>query len=357
MSENIGNTQPQPPFDAGSTQPLKPVKKAPRWRSIVLSGLGVIALVGLGSMSGYWGGIGIRKSTEESIRSKQLTEQFQYALVDEQFGRYDAAQQRLEFIIQHDPMFPGAQNELAKVLVQSTVPTAVPTATITPTPDVRGEEGMFATAQQLIATGDWGNAIAQLDQLRKADPGYKTPQIDGMYYFALRNYGVNLIQQQGNLEGGIYQLTLAERFAPLDNTANALREGARAYIQASSFFGVDWRQSVATFAQVATGWPSLWDGTMTANQRYHEALMRYGDQLWAEQDACGAYTQYHTADGIANLDATAAKNANQAFQACYPATPTVAIATAAPTQSTSEPPTAQPPTAEPPTAVPPSPTP
>ena len=349
MSEETGKLQ--PPFDGASTQPLKPVKKAPRWRSIIISVAGVIILLALGTTGGYWSGIGERQSTEASLRTKQLTEQFQYALVDEQFGRYDAAQERLQWIIQRDPTFPGAQSELTKILVLSTIPTATPTPTITPTPYLRGEEAMFATANQLVATGDWPNAIAQLDQLRKQDPNYKTSEVDGMYYFALRNYGMNMIQQQGNLEGGIYELTLAERFAPLDNTASALREGARAYIQASSFFGVDWKDSVAYFAQVANGWPSLWDGTMTSNQRYFESLMRYGDQLWAGKDACAAYEQYQKAQGFGNLDQTAAKNAHQAFQVCYPATetPTLAPATEAPTGApTSE----SPPTTEAPTATP-----
>jgi tetratricopeptide (TPR) repeat protein len=322
MSEELETTQPQPKFDAGNTQPLKPVKKKRRWGPIAISVLGVIALLALGIGGGYWSGLGQRQATENGLLTKQLTEQFQFALVDEQFGHYDSAHQRLQFIIQHDPTFPGAQDELAKVLVHMAIPTATATATITPTPDTRGEQAMFQTAQQLIAAGDWQNAIAQLDQLRKQDPRYRVPQLDGMYYFALRNYGISLIQQQGNLEGGIYELTLAERFAPLDNTANALREGARAYIQASSFFGVDWKDSVAYFQQVASGWPSLWDGTLTASQRYHQALMRYGDQLWAQKDACGAYTQYQTAMGIADLDQTAAKNANQAYQTCYPATAT-----------------------------------
>ncbi|HEX8991903.1 MAG TPA: hypothetical protein VF784_09515, partial [Anaerolineales bacterium] len=140
MSEATGNTRPQPAFKGGGTEPVQPVKKAPRWRSVVLSVIGVIVLLALGSLGGYWSGIGERKSAEASIRTKQLTEQFQYALVDEQFGHYDAAQLRLEYIIQNDPSFPGAQNELAKVLVQSKVPTPVPTATITPTPDLRGQE-------------------------------------------------------------------------------------------------------------------------------------------------------------------------------------------------------------------------
>ncbi len=340
MSEETRNSKPQALFDGSSTQPLKPVKKAPRWRSIVLSVLGIIVLLVLGSLGGYWSGIGERKAAEASVRTQQLTEQYQYALVDEQFGRYDAARLRLEYIIQNEPNFPGAQNELAKVLVQSSIPTAVPTATVTPTPDTRGEESMFATAQQLVSTGDWANAIVQLDQLRKQDPAYKTAEIDGMYYFALRNYGVAMIQS-GNLEGGIYELTLAEHFAPLDNTATGLREGARDYIQAASFFGVDWHASVQYFSQVAAGFPQLWDGTMTANQRYHEALQRYGDQLWKGGDACGAYTQYQAAMGIAALDATAAKNANQAYAECYPPT-------AAPTIASTEAPTGAAPSDTPP---------
>ncbi len=360
MSEHTGNTQPLPPFKADSTQPLKPVKKIRRWRSIALSVVGVIALLAFGSMGGYWRGIAERKAAESGIINQQLMEQYQLALVDEQFGRYEAAKERLEFIIQNSPAFPGVQNELAKVLVQMTIPTATPTPTITPTPDVRGEEGLFATAQQLIATGDWANALAQLDQLRKQDPKYKTSQIDGMYYFALRNYGMSLIQQQGNLEGGIYELTLAERFAPLDNTANSLREGARLYLTASSFFGVDWKQSVYYFAQAASGYPALWDGTMSSTQRYQVSLMRYGDQLWKGGDACGAYEQYQAAQGIGNLDDVAGKNANQAYQQCYPATevPTEAAThVVVPTHTPGEVVPTETPTEAAPTETPPPPTP
>ena len=89
--------------------------------------------------------------------------------------------------------------------------------------------------------------------MRKEAPDFNASQVDGMYYFALRNYGVDLIQKQGDLEGGIYQLTLAERFAPLDKTADGLREGARAYIQAASYFGVNWGRAVELFRNVAGG--------------------------------------------------------------------------------------------------------
>lgn len=320
MSEQTGNTQPMQPLKEDDTQPIKPIKKAPRWRSILISILGVLILLFLAGLGGYGSGIKVRKDTASQVISSQLTEQFQYALVDEQFGRFEPARQRLEFIIQNNPSFPGAQNELAKVLVQMTIPTVTPTPVPTSTPDLRSEQSLFATAQQLIAAGDWMNALTELDQLRKQDPNYNTSQVDGMYYFALRNYGVNLIQQQGNLEGGIYELTLAERFAPLDRDANGLREGARGYIQAASFFGIDWRLSVDYWSDVASGWPALSDGTMNAGQRYHISLMRYGDDLVKKGQFCDAYQQYQTAQALGALDEAAAKGANQSFQECFPAT-------------------------------------
>lgn len=320
MSDPINNLESPAPFKPDQTQPLKAVKKRRRWSSILLGVLGVLVLLALGGLGGYTSGISQRKSAQSAIISQQLMEQFQYTLVDEQFGRYEAAKERLQFIIQNNPDFPGAQTELAKVLVQLTIPTPTPTSPPTPTPDMRGVQSLFATAQQLIATGDWGNALTALDQLRKDAPDFNTSQIDGMYYFALRNYGVTLIQKQGDLEGGIYELTLAERFAPLDSTASGLREGARAYIQAASYFGVNWSQTVTLFRNVASGWPAMWDGSMNANQRLQLALMRYGDQLWAQGQACPASDAYSEAEGLGNLDATSAKNSNQAYQTCHPPT-------------------------------------
>ncbi len=339
MSEHSGNTQPIRPIK-DDTQPLKPIQRAPRWRTMLLSLLGALALLTLGGVGGYAGGIQARQGAKTQAEYQSMLEQFQLALVDQQFGNYQQAKERLEYIISINPSFPGVQEELAKVLVLSSIPTATPTPMPTSTPDLRGVQALFNSAQQLIAAGDWSNALNALDQLRKQDPKYNTVQVDGMYYFALRNYGVALIQQ-GNLEGGIYQLTLAERFAPLDREANGLREGARLYIQAASFFGIDWKQAVDYFSQVAGAWPSLWDGSMTASQRYYIALMRYGDQLFAsartQQDYCIAYNQYATAQSIAPLDQMAEKNANQAYQQCYPPTETPTPTTVAPPAETPTP--------------------
>jgi hypothetical protein len=152
-----------------------------------------------------------------------------------------------------------------------------------------------------------------------------------MYYFVLRNYGFDQIVA-GNLEGGIYELTLAERFAPLDRTANALRDNARVYLIGASFWDVDWKQAAEYLSQVnGTG---LWDGTMNANQRYNYAAMRYGDQLFKQNDMCAAVTQYqNVTNNGGSLDDEASKHYNQAYQICFPPTavPTEVIPTEVPT--------------------------
>ncbi len=337
MSENTETTQPGQPLKDDDTQPIKPVRKGPRWRSILISILGFILLIALGGFGGYSSGIDARVTAEESIRVKQASEQYTLALVDIEFGRYETARQRLEFVIQTVPDYPGASQKLTEVLVMSTIPTVTPLPTVTSTPDFSGAESAYQRAQQLILAQDWPGALSALDTIRKLDSTYKTAQVDGMYYFSLRNYGHALITQQGNLEGGIYYLSLAEGFGPLDNTAVGLREGARMYITGASFWELDWKQAFEYFSQVGAGWPSMWDGTMTASQRLFNASMRYGDELFVAQDYCGAFELYKIASGIGNLDDTAARNSNQASQICFPATPTITIATTAPAAATTPP--------------------
>lgn len=336
MSENLGNTQPNTPVSGnldstqpsapvsenpGGTQPNIPVKKSRRGRTFLFNALGLIVILALAILGGYGSGISVRKDAEKSVMTQYLSQQFQYALVDIEFKRYANARQRLEEIIKHDPTFPGAQQKLTEVLVLSNEPTPTPTASLTPTPDFTGAEQAFLQAQQLVAAQDWPGALGALDQIRKLDATYKTSQVDGMYYFALRNYGYDLLVKQGNLEGGIYYFTLAERFGTLDRDANGLRTGARYYLIGASFWELDWAKALEYFTQV--GGYGLWDGTYTVSQRIHIAYMRYGDQLAGESRWCDAVAQYEAAQGIAALDATASESYGHAYQECYPATATI----------------------------------
>ncbi|HRQ23604.1 MAG TPA: hypothetical protein PLF42_09295 [Anaerolineales bacterium] len=338
------STQPNPAYQVDDTQPVKAVQKTSRWRSVLTGLLGFLLLLGLGGFGGYTSAIGARKAAEKSILSQQLAEQYSYALVDIEFGRYENARQRLEYIIRNDPNFPGVQEKLTEVLVLSTIPTPTPIPTVTATPDFSGAESALARAQELIRAQDWPGALGALDTIRKLDASYQTARVDGMYYFVLRNYGYDLITKEGNLEGGIYHLTLAERFGPLDNSSKGLRDAARVYITGASFWELNWEQALFYFTQVGAGWPSLWDGTMTASQRLHIAYMRYGDELFLKGDYCGATEMYQNASSINALDAAAARNANEAYGICFPPTATPEPILPTPTEGA---PTEETPTPEP----------
>ncbi len=322
--------------DLGSTQPNIRIKKAGRGKRFLFNALGVIVLLVVAVFGGYRSAISARQAHQVSVRNEELSEQLTYALVDIQFKRYENAKQRLEWIIQRDPSFPDAQNQLTNVLVLMNQPTPTVTPSPVPTHDFSGAEEAFSRAKQLITAQDWPGAIGALDEMRKLDPTYNTSLVDGMYYFAFRNYGVKLISE-GNLEGGIYQITLAERFGPLDRDSNGLREGARVYLIGASFWELDWPQALLYFDQ-ARNWGNLWDGTMTASERYRVASMRYGDQLVKSGDYCEAYQQYTNAQGFGALDNAAQEGFQQASEVCYPATETPAPVTPTETPTIGPPP-------------------
>ncbi len=343
------------------TQPNKPKKKS-RKKIFLLTLLGIILIIALGIWGGYNSGIKTRTDAEATMVSGKMDEQFQLGAIALAEERYDHARQHFEYIVQNDANYPGAAEGMAQAILgmnQTATPEPTLPPTATATPDLRGTEAIFANAQQLINAGDWTNALAALDQLRKDDPYYETAKVDGMYYFALRYNGYDKITKEGDLEGGIYYLTLAERFGPLDSTANNSREAARLYIIAASFWEINWEQAVNYFGQLAAYAPSAWDSAsrMTAGERYHYALMRYGDDLFLlRNDACAAYAQYTLAETYGALDEIASLNKGKTFQICYPpteeviSTPTTSVLpTDAPSEATSTP--SSPPT-ETPTPVP-----
>ena len=187
-------------------------------------------------------------------------------------------------------------------------PTLAPTPTpvpATPTPDTRGIEKLFSDAQQAYLGGNWTLAIETLLTLRKRDANFNAVQVDDMLFVALRYRGLDKIKGSGktdptitqvDLEGGMYDLKLAENFGPLDVDALKYRRWAQWYIAGSSFWNVDWKRVVDYFALVASEAPYLVDvNNWPAIERYRYALIKYGDQLAAAGDCAGASEQYQKA--------------------------------------------------------------
>ena len=295
----------QPNKTLHDTQPDSPApvtrKNFPRW----LVALCVVALIVIGLLGGYGSGLSQRYDAQKTVVTGQLDEQFQLGKQAVEEGNYELAIQYYKFILRTDSNFPGILAAYTDLLLRMQVtPTLVfsPTPLVSPTPDLRGAEEIYNTALQLLNSSDWNGAITNLDSLRKANPTYRTTEVDGMYYMALRQRGVEKIAntcQNINLEGGIYDLTLAEHFVGtgnLDSYSESLRTYARLYIIGASFWDQDWLQAQNFFAQVITGYPEMTDSScLSATKRWYQATINLGNQLLAAGDACGAEVQYAAA--------------------------------------------------------------
>lgn len=277
-----------------------------RSRTIMLAiGISLFALLIIGAASGF---LGYRSGKEERLSfeatqvARQVSEQFQLGLADLEAKRYELARQRFEYVIDKDPGYPEVTENLALVLLElntTATPTVVPTPTLSPTPDLRGAEELYSQSQVLLADNKWSEAIEILLKLRKNEPDYQPVKVDSMLYVALRNRGVERILREGDLEGGTYDLALAEKFGPLDIEASNMRTWADLYKTGASFWGLDWGQATFYFGQIIVVAPNLRDNTnMTATERFRIAAIKYGDVLAASKEWCLAQEQYEAAFSI-----------------------------------------------------------
>jgi len=301
--------------------------------------MGTVVLISLGggAFAGFQSGTHSQHETATMIARSSVDEQFVLAMQDLAEERYEVAYQRLEFVISQNPAYPGATDKMAEVmavLYATATPTALPpTSAPTPTEDLRPIEDLFKSAQAHFAEQKWTETIDTLTTLRKTDLAYQTARVDGMLYLSLRMRGFDKIWKNGDLNGGIYDLALAARFALLDAQANSARELARLYLIGSSFWEVDPAQAVQYFSQVAAAAPNLMDASgISASARYREVLIQYGDKLVSNNDWCAAQQQYELAFSL-GADAALQEKAQNAALQCSPpsATPSVTGETPLPT--------------------------
>jgi hypothetical protein len=323
---------------SGHNKPEKP-RKPRRWISILLGILVVLVLGASGGFIGYQVAIGMRLQHQTSQVTLTAAAQFQLAQADIAAGNYDVARQRLEYVIQLDPNFPGGFDTLTQVMLvmaETAVPTIAPTPTtipLTATPDLRNEQQMFDAVQALLRAHDWNSAIGTVEILRKTNLAFRAVDVDGMYYTGLRHRGIEKIIG-GNLEGGLYDLALAERIGPLDHDAESYRTWARYYLTGASFWRVDWAKVVQVFGEIYISLPNLSDDSgWTAQERYRVACINYADQLAQQEAWCDARFYYDQALALGSSGAVI-PTATAVSLICEPPTPTptmTVMATVTPT--------------------------
>ena len=343
---NIDSTQELPvqsdgPPGLGDTQPLK-VK--PRWWKLLLIGFTILFILGsVGGVYGYFQGIQQRVKRENEEVITQAALHFQYGLQELQSGNYELARVQFEYVIQIYPDFPGAAEKYMETMVKMAESGAPVEQAVEPelVIDNSGAEALFNQAVQAVQSQQWPLAIQTLDALRDQNYAYRTVEVDGLYFTALRYRAVQMILEEGDLEGGLYFFALLEKYAPLDHDAVIYADTAGVYLTGASFWDIDWAQVVHIFGQLATAFPFMHDGNgWTAVDRYLKGSEYYGDQLVSEGNHCEALEHYQNILNYSALDHIQDKY-DQAYVVCYPPTPIPQpTATEAPEETITEEPSA-----------------
>ncbi len=311
----------EPPEDGDEPAPRR------RWFRWILAGIFVFILIV--ALGGY---LGLRDA-QSTINAERTQQAAVEAVIQFRMGEDDLAAlrcgtaiQRFQYVARVNPEYPGLQENLVAAQICSggtATPTVAVAPTVTPTPDNRQGEELYAEAQALLRSEDWNLLLDTLDSLRKNDPEFNAVEVDGMYYIALRNRGVDRILVQGDLEGGIFDLNRAEKYGPLDAEADAYRNWASWDITGLSFWEINWGQAVYYFNQVAVAAPNLWDGSYYAQDRLATAQVGYAGELIEQADNLLLHREWCEADGIykesenyAPMNPTAEPTALYASQKC-----------------------------------------
>ncbi len=327
--------QPHPGVKApGARLQKAPKPKKPRGdafgRWVLLGILIFLLLISGGAVLGYNTAISARQAEENRQKIQAASQQYQLALQDIANEKYENASKRLEWVIGVDPNYPGASEKFMEVQV-ALFPKATPTPmmTFTPeptaTPDLRGEADMLNSARSLMAAKDWKGAIDSLNALRDKNLEFESLTVDGMYYISLRYLGIQEIGD-GYLEPGIYKITLAEAFGPIDFEANNSRLAARSYLAGAGFWEINWEKALNYYSNAYQSNPYMYDRSSgkTAQQRYVEASYRYADQIIetneSGSDAYCSARDYYVQSLSISLDDAVAATATAVQLACEPPT-------------------------------------
>lgn len=355
-----GNEEFVPENYPTDNQPSDPGKKPRKNRGGKWIWIGVLVfvlLLGAGVLFGYRNGVALRLENEKSLLMEQISLQLEWAYKDMDAGRYENAKSRLDYILEKYPEFPGIADLMAQVIGHLSEPVVTPTqvaiATVVPevtsTPDLRSSEEKYSELQQHINQQEWDLAVQTVQALKETNYDYRTVDVDGLYFIALRNRGIQRIWA-GELEQGMYDLTVAAALGAMDSQGAGAESWATTYLTGASYWDVNWPGVVEIFGQLYAQMPYFSDSTgMTTAERYRIGLYRLGDQYAAQGDYCSASSYYNQSLAIgvnADIQVTAAAYA----EACAnpPTTPEPPQATTpTPSDGTEVPPPTKEPSATP----------
>jgi tetratricopeptide (TPR) repeat protein len=293
----------------------------------------VITVIAATVFLGYRSGLTQRGALQRQAKVQVIEEQLDLGIQELLAGQFERAKDRFEYVLTLDPDHEAATELLGRAMEGLNQPTHTPkpesTPTPTETPDLGSYEGIFQSAQAAFNRGDWTTTLDLLLRLRAEDPDYRLDEVNRLMASALRNRGMEKLFR-GDIELGVYDLNLAERFGPLDGQAASWRRSAVYYSYANSFFGLDWAMAAQHFGELCVA--DIWRSC----SKYAESAKEYAVLLAEDEQWCEA--MFYFGESLAQAgDPAKEPTATKVAAICMTATAPSPTATATSTLGTETP--------------------
>jgi tetratricopeptide (TPR) repeat protein len=260
----------------------------------------------------YWG---LRRGEQERIRrlEQEAGQHYETGLKRLDEGQYRLAEAEFEYVLQIDPDHAQAEQGLAEARAQLN---ADPTPTSTPRAEESIADQLYEEASAHYDAERWQQAASVLTSLRQLEPEYRAERVEEMLFESRYQAGLALLDED-DFELGIFYLDRAVALRPLDQEASTQRRLAKQYLEALSYWGVDWEACVAHFEDLYRAAPQYKD----VFQKLYQAHVRYARAWESQGEMCPAVEQYDQALRLLDSSEVEEERA-EAADVCANATPT-----------------------------------
>ncbi|MEA3308646.1 MAG: zinc-ribbon domain-containing protein [Chloroflexota bacterium] len=300
-----------------STAPAEPTQLRHPWaRPLLWLMLTLLLLIGSLASSAYFG-LHYGERDRETALQAIVEEHYQNGVQALNAGKYELARANFQYVLKLEATHPLAQQGLAesdtRLAVQPTPTSAAQQSLVEQHEEQLAE--LWAQAAAAYKAAEWSPAASTLTQLRALDAEYRPAEIEELLFTSLYSAGKAYLEAD-NLEQGIFYLDQAIALRPLEADLVNRRNLAARYLAALGFWGVDWEEASAAFAELCAVAPNYKD----VYSRLYRSHVAYGDQLSGEGEFCPAEIAYSEALRMVKDEGLETKRATAA-QTCLLATP------------------------------------
>ncbi len=258
---------------------------------ILIMACALVTAITIAGVGGAVAGQNDRNLGATATTEADLTVQYDLALRDIAEGRTALGAERLYWILERAPEFPGAREALAQAQAQANGTAADEAAPAIAPSDSGDVAQIYAEAEGYFNAGEWKNAIFRLEELRTIDSAYRAVDVQEMLFTAQTELG-QLYLRGNRIEEGILLLEQAAELQPLSDQLQGEIFLASRYQTAQSYWGLDWNlvvQNLEAIYEVAPNYRA------DLGDDLFEARSTYGEILQATGAYCDAQFYYESA--------------------------------------------------------------